>query len=140
MEKNRISPTDIIMPLLAAVLALGTAFVFHACPAHDDGSFMSCHWAQQTVFGLGCVMLVISFTHLGANSPRMKMGISLALLPVEIFTALVPNIVIKLCMSNTMRCHSIMRPSVVVLSLLMMIVTCADIFLCRKKEDAKNEN
>ena len=139
MNKNNTAIADFILLALAVFIAVGTAFLFRACDAKEDGSFMSCHWAEHVVTGLGCVMTVISAAHLGAKTPRMKIGISIALLPVEIYTALVPGIIIKLCMMNTMRCHTMMRPCVTVICAIMVMVTVADIFIWNKKEVINND-
>ncbi|MBQ8941074.1 MAG: DUF4418 family protein [Firmicutes bacterium] len=139
MKTSKVTPTDIILPILSALLALGAVFLFHACPAKEDGSFMSCHWAQETVFGLGCVMTVISGLHAGADSRRMKTGISLSMIPVEIYTALVPGCVVKLCAMKNMRCHTAMRPAVVIISILLLITSAVDIYIGSKREGGKNE-
>ncbi len=137
MKTSKINPTDIVLPILSVLLALGAVFLFHACPAKEDGSFMSCHWAQQTVFGLGLVLIVISGLHAGAGSRRMKMGISLSMIPVEVLTMLVPGCVIKLCAMKNMRCHTTMRPAVMVISILLLIASAIDVYINRKREDDK---
>ena len=137
MENKKIIFTDILLIIASAVLALGAAFVFHACGPKDDGSFMSCHWAQQAVFGLGLVMMIISCMHLGAKNPRMKMGISLAIIPVAVYTALVPQFVIKLCMMSSMRCHTTMRPAAAVICVLIVVIAAVDVILQRKQIAAR---
>ena len=136
MNKKNTGTADVLMIILSVVLTLGVTFVFHACAVKEDGSFMSCHWAEKVVFGLGCVMTVISLEHLCAGSPKTKMGIGMALLPIEIFTAFVPGVTVKLCMMNNMRCHTAMRPAVIVICVILAIVTAVDIVIQKKKEDA----
>ena len=51
---------DVVLCVLSAVLCFGTKFLFHACAPKEDGSWMACHWAEQTVFGLGITLLILS--------------------------------------------------------------------------------
>ena len=45
-----------------------------------------------------------------------RLGISLSMSPTAILTALIPGTFINLCMMNTMRCHSVMKPAVIIMS------------------------
>ena len=56
--------------------------------------------------------------------------------PYLIFTAFVPGVTVKLCMMNNMRCHTAMRPAVIVICVILAIVTAVDIVIQKKKEDA----
>ena len=133
--------TDIAIILFAVLLVLGIPYIFHACGAKDDGTFMNCHIAQQVIFGLGCVIMIISFIHIGARTPKMKMGISLALIPIEIFTALIPETIIKMCMMNDMRCQAVMKPATIIICVCMLIATIADIaYQRRRKEEKTNDD
>lgn len=136
MNKN-FNITSIILLVLSAVLALGSVFVFHACPAKDDGTFMSCHWAERVVCALGCIMTIISSIHLFSRNSHTKLGLSLALLPVSIYTALVPGIVINLCIMADMRCRTTLRPAVVLLSVLIAAAAAADAVLQYKRSSSR---
>lgn len=134
MKTNKITVTGILILVFALLLALGSVFVFHACTARmENGGFMACHWAQQAVFGAGIAMTVAGVIHLFAASADIRIGLDLALLPFEVFTALIPGVLIKLCMKNEMRCHTILQPSVIVIAVLMILATVADIFVQKKR-------
>ncbi|MBR1444096.1 MAG: DUF4418 family protein [Firmicutes bacterium] len=136
---KKISVTDIMIVLLSVILAAGIPFFFHACGAKEDGTFMNCHSAQQVIFGLACVMMIISFAHLGAGSAKMKTGISIALIPLEIYTALIPETVIKMCMMADMRCQAVMKPATIIICILMLIVTISDIVYQKKRGNINDE-
>ena len=133
MIKKNLTFTDIILPIISVIIALGTAFIFHACGAKEDGSFMNCHWAERVVIGLGILMTFLSCAHLCTSSAQAKMGLSLSLAAVSVFTALVPGVVIKLCMMKDMRCHTVMRPAVTVLCAVMLAACVVDMFIRKKK-------
>ena len=52
--------TEIILVLLSVILTAGVKFLFHACGQKEDGSWMHCHDAEQTVFVLGIMLTVMS--------------------------------------------------------------------------------
>ncbi len=138
MSKKNITVTDIILPIISVIIALGTAFIFHACGAKEDGSFMNCHWAERVVIGLGILMTFLSCAHLFTRSSQAKMGLNLSLAAVSVFTALVPGVIIKLCMMKDMRCHTVMRPAVTVLCAVMFVACIINIFIHNKKGSNQN--
>lgn len=130
---KKISASDIILLVLSLILLFGTAFVFHACPQKEDGSWMMCHWAGNVVTGLASVFSFVSLVRLFIPCEKIKTGISLAFVPFAVVTALVPGILVPLCMMKDMRCHTIMRPSVVVISILILAVSLIDFIVKLKK-------
>jgi len=136
MEKimKKISLIDIILFVLSGILCFGTAFVFHACPAKDDGSWMLCHWAEHVVVALGAVLFFLSAFRIFMVDNKMKAGISVSFIPLSIATLLVPGVLVKLCMMASMRCHTIMRPSVIVLCILICALSLVDTIIRLKKE------
>lgn len=128
----------IILFILSLTLTVGIKLIFPACEAHDDGSFMNCHWAEQSVFGAGITLTVISLIVLICGSSRVSLGASLAMIPAAVFTALTPDILISLCMMPMMRCHTIMRPAVIVISGLIAAAALINaVIILRKKEENK---
>ena len=94
---------------------------------------MTCHWAGQGVTGIAAVLLVISVIHLIVKDAKIKLGLSLAVIPTALLSAILPGNLIGLCMMNTMRCHSIMRTSAIVESVLLIAIAVFDIFVQKKK-------
>ena len=104
---------DIVLILLGAALATGIKFVFHACDKKPDGSWMSCHWAQEAVFAIALAIAAMALIRLIVRSADIKTGLSLAMIPAAIMAAVIPNNMINLCMMKDMHCHSMMRPAVI---------------------------
>lgn len=124
--------TDCILLLLSLALCLGVKLVFHACGAKDDGSWMSCHWAEQAVFAASLALTAAGLLRLFLDR-KAKAGAALAMSMLSIAAALVPGIFIRLCMMETMRCHAVMRPAVLILCGLIAAAGIADAVLARKE-------
>ena len=121
MEKKRKTVVmDIILAVLSAVLCLGTKFVFHACAA-DAESVMTCHWAEQAVTGTGAVLFIQAAAILLTGNSGTRKGISLAMVPTALLAVCIPGGLIRLCMMDTLRCHTVMRPAVMVLGILTAV-------------------
>ncbi len=135
-EKKKISVgiTDILMAVVSLIFVIGMRTFMAPCGPKEDGTWMSCHWAGEALFAFSIVMLVISVLHLVMGNAKLKIGLSLAVLPVAVMTAVIPQILISLCMMTTMRCHSIMRTAAIIICVVMIVLALADIFLNRKKD------
>ena len=66
---------------------------------------------------------------------QVKIGLSLAVIPVSVLAFAVPDHLIDLCMMETMHCHTVMEPAVTVLSLLNVLLAAADIYVYQKGEN-----
>ena len=135
MEKKKINigVTDIILLVLSIVFLIGIRTFFAPCGPKDDGSWMTCHWAGQAITGIASVLLVISVIHMFVKDAKVKQGLAIAMIPMALFSAILPGNMIGLCMMNTMRCHSVMHPATIVMSVLMIAAAVLDLIMQRKK-------
>ena len=131
-EKRRFGITDVLLLVLNLIFFVGIQTVFAPCEARPDGSWMTCHWAGQALIGVAAVLVVIALMHLVIPRAQVKIGLSLAVIPVSILAFAVPDHLIDLCMMETMHCHTVMEPAVTVLSLLNIMTAGADIYVYRK--------
>lgn len=106
----------------SAFLAVGVMTLFHACAPKDDGTWMSCHYAQLVVCGLACAMAALSLVALVVRH-RAAAWLHAAVAALAVVAAFVPGGVIHLCMMAGMRCRAVMRPSVVLTC--VVIAACA---------------
>lgn len=129
--KNRIVDIiiEVLILLLSAALCVGVKLIFHACGQTDEGKWMACHWAEQAVAALGGSMTLTAVMLLCMRKSAVKLGLSLALIPQAAAAALIPNTLINLCMMETMRCHTTMKPAVIVISVITAI--CAGVCAAR---------
>jgi hypothetical protein len=136
MEETTMKKIDlrgIIIFVLSVVLTVGVKLLFHACGAKDDGSYMSCHWAEQAVFGVGIVLVLMSAIHIAVRKTDTKKGVSLAIIPAALLNVFIPNILINLCMMSDMRCRSIMKPAVSVIGIIIAAVAVIDAVMLNKE-------
>ena len=130
---KKITFFDIALIVLSLLLCLGTAFLFHPCGPKEDGSWMLCHWAGNVVVALGAAFSAVSVARLFLPK-SIKTGISVAFLPFALITLLVPGVLVKMCMMHDMRCWTVMRPAVVIVSVLIIIISIVDIVLAAVKK------
>ncbi len=128
---------NVILLVLSILLCAGVKFAFHACAPKDDGSWMLCHWAEQVVFSVGAVFSLLSLARFFLKDSKIKAGISISFVPLSILVAFIPNTLIPLCMMKEMRCHTVMRPSVLVLCVLLAAVSVIDSIVLLKSEKKK---
>ena len=134
-KKRRCGITDVLLLVLNLIFFVGIQTVFAPCEARPDGSWMTCHWAGQAVIGIAAALLAIAVMHLVIPRTQVKIGLSLAVIPVSVLAFAVPDHLIDLCMMETMHCHTVMEPAVTVLSLLNVLLAAADIYVYQKGEN-----
>ena len=136
--KNRdtkVTVVSAIQFILSLALTVGSKTVISACPVGED-HIMNCHWAEQAIFGAGIALTVIAVLLFVFKDNAAKAAISACMIPVAVFIIAVPNMLIPLCMMPSMKCISTMRPSVIVISVLIIIVSAISVALnIRKKKD-----
>ena len=134
-KKRRCGITDVLLLVLNLIFFVGIQTVFAPCEARPDGSWMTCHWAGQALIGIAAVLLAIAVMHLVIPRIQVKIGLSLAMVPVSVLAFAVPDHLIDLCMMETMHCHTVMEPAVTILSLLNVLLAAADIYVYQKGEN-----
>ena len=132
-KKFNIGVSDIVLAAVSVIFIAGIFSFLGACGPKADGSWMMCHWAGQIEKGLSIVLAVISLARLFVKNSKVKLGLSLSIIPVAVFAALVPAHIIHLCMMKTMRCHTIMHPAVVVISVVLIVAAVIDSIIQSKK-------
>ncbi len=126
---------DLVMLVLSVLLSGGVMTVFRACSPKEDGTWMHCHHAQMIVFCLGVVLTVLTIVSMFIQNQKIKMWLKIVTGLVCVAAMLVPGTLVKMCMMNDMRCHSVMKPFVWVLGglLLLASVFCV-VQICLSKE------
>ena len=128
----------IILFILSLALTFGIKLIFPSCPPHDDGTFMCCHWAEQSVFGAGLALTAISLIVLIFGNEKASIGALLSMIPIAAFAAFTPEILIPLCKMPMMQCHTAMHPAVIVISCLIAVTAIANAtVIIRKREKSR---
>lgn len=131
-KRRKVGATDLVLLILSILFLAGILTVFGPCGPTEDGSFMTCHWAGNTVAGLAAVLVVLSLIHLAVSDPKIKTGLSAAAVPVALLAAYTPGGLIHLCMMGSMQCRAVMRPAAILLSVLVIAAAIFDIAVNRK--------
>lgn len=100
---------------LSILLAAGVKLLFHACKAKEDGSWMHCHQAENAVMICGIILAVLSVIGILIQNRKTLVLIHLLTAMLATVTALIPNTIVHLCMKMDMRCHSVMKPAVIII-------------------------
>lgn len=126
-KKSGIGVIDALLTVVSLIFLIGILTFFRPCAAHEDGSFMACHWAGRAVMGVSALLLVISLVNLIIKNSGIKTGLLISTVFSAGLAALFPGILINLCMMDTMRCHTITRPATLVFSLITAVIAIIDI-------------
>lgn len=125
---------DYVLLAFSVLLALGVKVIFHACPVGE--MVMSCHHAENAVCIAGIVLSVLALVMVLVPKYGLRKILSIVMIPVSIVAAVLPGGIIHLCMMKDMRCHSVMRPAVIIFSVIIIICAVINIVLNeRKKSD-----
>ena len=137
MKGKAIRIWDIATLALSALYLTGTLTFLQPCAAHDDGSWMNCHWAGRVLVCIGVLLVLLAILKCIVGAPGMKRGLALATAPVALLAILVPGPVISLCMMDTMRCRAVMRPGALVFGILIAAASLFDFALSARAEGSK---
>ena len=131
--KKKYNATQIVRLCIALFFVVGSKTVFQACAVKQDGSWMTCHWANQAIFVMACVILFLAILSFIVKDKKVKTGLDLSIIPMCIACMFLPGKIIGLCMMNTMRCHMVMKPFAIVCSLLIMAMSLLDLYQLKEK-------
>lgn len=129
MKKSILMPLAVLV--LSVIIAVGSSSFLGPC-VHEDGSFGTCHWAGQAMIGVGCLLSVQSIILLISKDKNVRQGVFLAMIPTAVLGFMIPGSIISLCRMATMRCRSIMQPSMRILCVLVLLCAVAGFFSERR--------
>lgn len=111
MKKSKINIMGIISAVFSLALLIGSLTFFKSVCGED----MHCHQANTVITIMGAVMLALSLI---AAFLKNKAGSILSFLTAVcgVVTALIPGVIMPLCMMADMSCRAVMRPWTILLS------------------------
>ncbi len=83
----------------------------------------TCHWAGQALAGLGVVLTAQAVTGMLLGNAKAREGVSLSMIPAALLAALIPGAIIPLCMMETMRCNTTMKPAAILIAALIGVLS-----------------
>ena len=121
-----------LLIVIIGILLFFTPFsLAHVCGLKDDGSFMRCHWMGEAVRMLGGLIVVLGVVF--ALCAKMAKGIALSVACVGFCEILLQFFVIGTCKMPKMSCNVYTKPTVILLSFTLMVVSLVYIFMTRKE-------
>lgn len=120
--KNRLLASLPII-LLNVFLLIALLTFAHACDAHD-GTWGACHYARKACIAITVVTLILEVIAL-FTAAQLRTGLNIAVFANAILLICIPTFVIGVCVSPTMHCHAVMRPTILVVAIVMGVIALA---------------
>jgi hypothetical protein len=121
-----------ISTLTAIFLFVAAAFMFK-CPKMESGSYMNCHKANVIVAVISCILIVLNIILFLIKNRNVSTIITGLIIALSIICAIVPGIIVSLCMMPEMTCRAIFRPVDVICSILIIVFATVNIFIKENK-------
>ncbi len=125
----------VLVAVLGIILAAGTEFVFHGCGVHDDGNYGRCHYAQHVIVAFGILVAISALVSVFIKTKEALVAVSIITSVEAVIAILVPGIIVPLCMMETMRCNTLMRPFATIVSAIILIVSVGNLALIKFRKD-----
>lgn len=130
---------DLIFAILNILFFIGITFVFHSCGQKADGSWMTCHYAQNIIKLSSTIGMILSIINIFVNV-QTKLGIYVSTLAISIGTIFVPGKLIPLCMMNDMKCNAITKPSIIIFAVIIALYSLSNLIFSILKLRKQNQN
>lgn len=124
MKEKRLSAAGVVLPVLGLLLLIGAGTFLRPC-GHDDEAVSTCYWAGRMIMGLGAVLTAQALGLVLFRDAAARCTLALSMIPVTVLSIWTPGGLIRLCLMDSMRCNSIMRPGVMVISFIMLAAAAA---------------
>ncbi len=86
---------------------------------------MKCHWTGRAELGLGLPLLAVGVTMFFSRRRESRRNLGIVGVTLGVVTILLPTILIGVCNSPDMPCHSIMQPALTLMGILVIGISLA---------------
>ena len=123
--------------VFAFLLMIGEKTFLSPCSARPDGTFMTCHWAGESVYVLSILLFFGAMLMLIIRKQEVYAALEGMVILICLLMKHLPGGYIPLCMKKDMRCWSVMRPGVGLLcALVILLAIVVEILVWRAKKEA----
>ena len=126
--KTNRSILSITQLALCVLLTVGVRTFLRAC-VHEDGSFGACHGAETAVFAAGAVLSLLSCAAILFDGSGIRLAVLAAAMAAALLAALLPGRIMPLCMMESMRCNSVMKPAVWLLAAAVFVLAAVQMLI-----------
>ncbi len=123
--KNKV--IGILTLIAGALIAVGPQVLFKVCDTDGD-MVMRCHYTGQAVLGIGIEIVILAIIQLWQKDKKVVYGLSIANALNGILTVAVTDVLIGVCNSEHMRCHSLTKPALNILGFLVIALAIVGIW------------
>jgi len=132
-NKNR--TVGVVDFVLGIILAISPYTFLKVCEVSED-MVMKCHWTAQVITGIGIVIALVGLLAVIATD-IFRSGLILSEALLGALTIAVPTVLIGVCGSIHMHCHSVARPGFVLIGAVLILVNVVISFLTIKNNSNK---
>lgn len=123
--------------VFAFLLMIGEKTFLRPCSARPDGTFMTCHWAGESVYVLSILLFFGAMFMLTIRKQEVYAALEGMVILICLLMKQIPGGYIPLCMKKDMRCWAVMRPGVDLLcALVILLAIVVEVLVWRAKKEA----
>ena len=122
MKKNIVF--SIILLLLAVLVAAAPYSFAKVCDVGEK--VMKCHWTARAELFLGLATALLSLLRFFSKSKQLLLGLDAGIFVNAAGVILFPTLLIGVCGMASMHCHSVTKPSLIVLGGLLLAISALD--------------
>ena len=123
--------------VFAFLLMIGEKTFLRPCSARPDGTFMTCHWAGESVYVLSILLFFGAMLMLIIRKQEVYAALEGMVILICLLMKHIPGGFIPLCMKKDMRCWAVMLPGVGLLcALVILLAIVVEILVWRTKKEA----
>lgn len=111
-----------VVLLVVSLFAIVGVLTFAGPCVHDDGSTGMCFDASLAIVAAGAVAALLAAATIAARPGTATVAMDIAAACAGVFMAATPGTVFALCMMQTMRCWTLMRPFALVCGIAIAVV------------------
>lgn len=94
---------------------------------------MACYYTGRAAVGIGLVIAVLGIIALFVKE-NVRIGLNIAVVVNALLMLVVTTFLIGVCKSPMMHCASVMRPTLIVLSVLALVFAAVSVYLDNKED------
>lgn len=123
--------------VFAFLLMIGEKTFLRPCGTRPDGTFMTCHWAGESVYVLSILLFFGAMLMLIIRKQEVYAALEGMVILICLLMKHIPGGFIPLCMKKDMRCWAVMRSGVGLLcALVILLAIVVEILVWRTKKEA----
>ncbi|MBQ1250088.1 MAG: DUF4418 family protein [Clostridia bacterium] len=122
-----------LLLVLGLLIAIGPQKIFPVCEFNPEKP-MKCNWMGKAEIGVGAAIALIGVLQMVMDHAKVRMGLSMAAVPMGLLTLLLPTKLIGVCMNVHMRCVTLTRPALLMLGIATILVGGLSAFALNKIE------